>query len=218
MDGKTAKVLGDISRRAPKRALTKTVVDTSLEDAARDALKDKNVRGSVDEKRVQRMIEAGHFRRAEEVTDEEAIKEIDDYNTKHVQAAIKSGKIPDPMTDPFFRERMARSQNRDPNKLTSFQSLMAGIRASRNFNPAQDYVLIQLVPNDEKASVIMLPDSAKKKLSIMQAVVFRIGPDTRYGLQEGQRVLVRSYDFDPVTVGDALFMIGKEEHILMIAI
>lgn len=215
MDQKTKNVLGKISAKAPSRALTKTVVDTELEDAAREAVKDPNFKGN--RKKVEKMIESGHFRRSSEELDEKAIKEIDDYNTREVQAAIRRGDIPDPANDPFVKEREWRQRNKDPNAVSSYKSLMAGIKASRKIQPLHDNVVIQIKPKEEKStSGIIIPDSAKQKSPSMEAVVFRVGPKCKYGVQEGQTVIVRVYDFDPIEHDGVVFCIGKEEGILMV--
>lgn len=217
MDQKTKNVLAGISARAPLKKLTKIETDTSLEEAARDAMRQPGFKGN--RKRIEKQIEEGKFRTSEEVTDEEAIKEIDDYNTREVKAAIKRGDIPDPSTDPFVKEREWRQRNKDPNAISSYQSLMAGIKASRKIEPLHDYVLIQAIPKDEKhASGIIIPDSAKKQSATMEAFVFRVGPKIKYPeyLKEGVKVIVRIYDFDPIEHNGTLFLIGKEDGVLMI--
>lgn len=215
MDDKTRKVLGNISARAPHRKLTKTVVDTSLEDAARDAMREPGFKGN--RKRIEAQIAAGKFRTSEEVTDEDAIKEIDDFNTREVRAAIDRGEIPDPANDPFVKEREWRMRNKDPNAVSSYQSLMAGIKASRGITPRNDYVLIQAIPKEEKTTAgIIIPDSAKKQSASADAVIFRVGDKCKYvdSKCEGKRCIVRMYDFEPIEVDKTLFLIGREEGIL----
>lgn len=214
MDKKTQKVLAGISSRAPLRKLTKVVTDTSLEEAARDAMREPGFKGN--RKRIEKMIEGGKFRTSEEVEDEAAIKEIDDYNTREVRAAIDRGEIPDPANDPFVKEREWRQKNKDPNAVSSYQSLMAGIKASRKITPTFDRVLLQFVPKEEKTtSGIIIPDSAKKQSQVVEAVVFRIGKECKYELKEGERVYVNAYDFDPIEHEGTLFMIGHEQGILL---
>lgn len=216
MDNKTRKVLGNISAKAPVRRLTKTVVDTSLEDAAKDALKDPKLKIK-NKGRVQQMIDEGKFRTTEEVTDEESIAEIDRYNTKAVQDAIKRGDIPDPKDDPFFRERLWRHEHRDPNAVSSYQSLMAGIKGSRKITPTLDRVVVQFIEKKaESKAGLIIPDSAKEKRSVVEAVVFRIGSECKTSLKEGQRVYVNAYDFDPVEHAGTLFMVGSEKGILVV--
>lgn len=215
MDDHTKRVLGDIGARAPQRRLTKTVVDTELESAAREAVRDPKFKGN--RKKVEKMIEDGHFRQSEEVIDEAAVAEIDAYNTREVQAAIDRGDIPDPKDDPFMKERLWRQAHKDPNAVSSYQSLMAGIKASRAITPRNDYVLIQAIPVEEKTTAgIIIPDSAKKQASSVDAVIFRVGDKCKYvdSKSEGKRCIVRIYDFDPITVDKTLFLIGREDGIL----
>lgn len=118
MNESTKKVLDEISSKVPTELaenITKKVVDASGEDMARIAMESPDI--SKDKKeQLARLIEAGKFRSEETVVNEEVAARIDKYNEKAVQAAIKSGRIPDPKKDPFVRERLHRIASQDYRK------------------------------------------------------------------------------------------------------
>lgn len=106
----TNKELQRINSHLPKRIannITKTEVDTSGELLADHAIKSKWI-PKEKRRQIYNMKEAGKFRKSEEVINEKAAKEADEYHSREVDKAIKSGKLPDPMKDPFYRERMKR--------------------------------------------------------------------------------------------------------------
>ena len=94
---------------------TKKEVDTSGEELARHALKQPHI--SKDKKRkIHNMLESGKFRKSEDVTDEKVVSEIDKYNDKEVKKAIASGRLPNPMKDKFYRDRVKRQASSNINK------------------------------------------------------------------------------------------------------
>lgn len=110
MDARTNHVLGRISRGVPSRlarSVTKKVFDSSEEDLARAALKSPDI-SKAKKERIAKMLDAGKFRREEEVIDEEVVGKIDRYNAKAVARARRAGLLKDPMSDPFYRKRMQR--------------------------------------------------------------------------------------------------------------
>lgn len=114
MDEKTQRELQRITANIPPalaQNVTKVVVDTSEEDVAREALKQKGL-----SKEARREIAAGlargAFRSEEIVEDEKVIREIDRYHTEKIKAAIRDGKLADPRKDKFIKEREYRLRHR----------------------------------------------------------------------------------------------------------
>jgi hypothetical protein len=114
MDQQTRHTLGRITRNIPAhlaRNTTKTIVDTSEEEAARALLKDRRL-GKADKERISRLIAKGAFRREEVVINDDVVKKIDAYHTREIEKARKAGKLGDPSKDKFIQERAARMRNR----------------------------------------------------------------------------------------------------------
>lgn len=112
MDRKTQHILGKISSSIPRhlaRNTTKVLVDTTEEEKARIALKSPDI-SKAKKNRLARLLERGAFRRSQEVVNDEVVEQIDQYNTRAVARARRSGKLKDPMTDPFYRKRMLRAK------------------------------------------------------------------------------------------------------------
>lgn len=112
MDSNTKKILNGINRRIPShlaKNTTKIVVDTSEEELARAALKSPDITKEK-KRKIHRYLEAGKFRRTEELINEPVVNQIDQHNARAVKRAIRSGQIPDPMTDPFYRSRVRRAE------------------------------------------------------------------------------------------------------------
>lgn len=110
MDKETQNILNRISSKIPRRLarnISKMEIDTSEEEHARYALKSPDISKAKKEK-LARLLDKGSFRRTKEVVDEEKIKELDAYHTKEIARARASGRLKDPMTDPFYRNRMKR--------------------------------------------------------------------------------------------------------------
>lgn len=113
MDEKTKAVLNRISQNVPdhlKSNLTKTVIDTSEEEVARRALAADFI-SLAKKKKIKKILDAGGFRRAENVINEEVVKEIDQYYDQEIKKAIAAGQIPDPKDDPFIQERRKRQED-----------------------------------------------------------------------------------------------------------
>jgi len=113
LDRKTQATLKSITRHIPPHLalnLTREEVDTSQEDAAKEALKSVDIPLST-RRHIKRMLDAGKFRTSETVVDETVVAQIDDYHTRAIQQAISSGRLPDPKKDPFIRERSWRARN-----------------------------------------------------------------------------------------------------------
>ena len=103
-----------ITLRIPKKFgenLVVKKVDTEQEDMAREALRNDKVSPKQKEA-IRQLIEKGAFRREEEVENEKAIKEVDEYFDRKVKQARRDGKLPDPMSDPYFRKRTQEAKNR----------------------------------------------------------------------------------------------------------
>jgi hypothetical protein len=122
MDAKTQATLAKISQNVPKHLagnVTKVVVDDSGEEIARLALKDSEISPKKKEK-INALLKAGKFRSESVETNEEVVAEIDKYNQREVDKARRHGALKDPMTDPFYRERMKRIANGNPKKATPY--------------------------------------------------------------------------------------------------
>lgn len=111
MDRNTRQELNRISGRIPAHLMnvTKLEIDVSEEDLARAALKNKNI-SKAKREHIARLLDKGKFRRVETVTNEEVVAELDKFHTNQIARARKEGRLPDPMTDPFYRRRMERLQ------------------------------------------------------------------------------------------------------------
>lgn len=110
MDSRTRDVLRRISRGIPAhlaRNVVRREVDHSQEDRAREVLASRDVPYK-EKERVRRLLDQGAFRREETVENEAVIKEIDRYNEAKVAQARAHGDLADPMSDPFYRDRMKR--------------------------------------------------------------------------------------------------------------
>lgn len=114
MDAQTQRELNRIQAGVPEhlaKNITKTIVDTSEEDVARDALKRKDLSPEA-RREIAAGLARGAFRSEEVVENEEAIREIDRYNTEKVKAAIRDGRLKDPKDDKFIKEREYRMRHR----------------------------------------------------------------------------------------------------------
>lgn len=114
MDKKTQQELNRITRSIPKeliKNLSKRVVDTSEEDYARQQLKRGDIPPAVKNK-ISAMIDRGAFRREEDVVNEKVVKELDKYHQERINSARRAGKLGDPTSDRFVRERMERMKKR----------------------------------------------------------------------------------------------------------
>lgn len=112
MDRETKHTLDRISSKIPSRLannLNRVVYDTDQEDRARAALKDPNI-SREKKNRLAKLLAAGAFRRKQEVPNEEAIAELDRFHEQEIKRARASGKLKDPMTDPFYAKRVKRQQ------------------------------------------------------------------------------------------------------------
>lgn len=93
--------------------LTRVESDTTEEEVARMALKDPSI-SKQHKRKLAKLIERGSFLRQETVVDEKVVKEIEDFHTREIARARKAGKLSDPMTDKFYRERMQRLAKMKP--------------------------------------------------------------------------------------------------------
>lgn len=205
MNKKTSKVLERISRNVPRHLsenITKTVVDTSEEDIARDALRSPGI-SPYKKKKIQKLLDQGAFRRSEEVENEEVIEQIDKYNDKAVKKAIKDGLIPPPEQDSWMAKRNQKIKN--PMKI------------SGKIIPTKERVLIrpQEATKEKNAFGIVLPDSMKKKSAI--GIVEAVGADVRT-VVKGLKVAYQDYDYEPIELDGVLFYIMKEQNIIAIFI
>lgn len=92
------------------RSLMKTVVDTSMEETVRAIIHDKKTpRKEANE--LQRLLDRGDFRREDTQVDENVAAEIERYNDMMVDKSRENGRLPDPLEDKFFNERMKRIKN-----------------------------------------------------------------------------------------------------------
>ena len=110
MDQRTAKTLRGITARTPRRlvnSLMKQVVDTAEEDMVKDMLRSGQVTNAK-RRKLERLLALGAFRRTEVIADEDVIKELDRYNKMQVDKARRQGKLANPETDAFYRNRMAK--------------------------------------------------------------------------------------------------------------
>lgn len=110
----TRRELARITRGVPRhleRSLTKEVIDTEEEDRAREMLKSPDIDPRA-RRKIERMIKAGKFRTSEVVVDEEVATQIERYHETEVAKAIRSGKLPDPRSDPFTKRRSWHERNR----------------------------------------------------------------------------------------------------------
>jgi len=117
MDKKN-QILNKISDNIPshlRNNVTKTEVDASGEELAKHALKQPYI-DKEKKRKIYNMLEAGKFRKVEEVINEDNVAKIDKYNAKEVKKKIASGELPDPIKDPFYRERQKRIASGNINK------------------------------------------------------------------------------------------------------
>lgn len=112
MDAKTKATLAKISASIPDHlasSVTKVEIDDSEQKLAEAAVAAPFIDG--EKKAVLRQkIESGAFLRKEEVPDEQVGAAISEHNEREVARAMEQGALPDPMTDPFYRNRMLRMQ------------------------------------------------------------------------------------------------------------
>jgi len=218
---KADEVLSRISRSIPKELLkgdlTKKIIDRAPEERAREILKHPGVPQKV-KNDINKLLESGAFKQEEEVIDEDAIAKIDSYNEKAVREAIQSGELPDPNDDPYIRERNWKMKNRGK-EISSYQSFMGAVKAVKDFQLLGNRVLVQVYEPAKKKSAIILPDSAKKPDDCFFAVIFKLGDEIKdKHLEEGKRVIIRKYGFDPIHINDVLFLVGKEDDVLAIMV
>lgn len=114
MDEKTQRELRRITANVPEKLaqnVTKVVVDTSEEDVAREALKNKNLSPEA-RRTIAEGLARGAFRSEDIVENADVVKEIDRYHTAQVKAAIRDGRLADPRNDKFIKEREYRMRHR----------------------------------------------------------------------------------------------------------
>lgn len=212
MDHATQRKLTRIGASIPKRLtqnLTKTIVDNSEEELARAALASKDI-SPRKKAMIKKQLEAGSFRREEVVENQEVIKEIDEYNTREVKRLRDSGELPDPNNDPFVRERNHRIANRGekPAKYTSFLKTLA---VANKLQPLADRIILQEIIEEEKKSLIIMPDKEKK--SARFGKIFVVGNKVEH-VKAGQTVVFNIYDFDYIEKETERFLIGSEKGVM----
>lgn len=112
MDKQTERHLNKITQGIPEKLtknLTRQAVDTEMEDAAKAALKDSKIDPKA-KRKIEEHIDRGSFRQVETVENEKAIRQLDEYHTQAVREGIRSGRLKDPMKDPFYRQRAERAE------------------------------------------------------------------------------------------------------------
>lgn len=204
MNKKTTKVLARIARNVPKHlqeGLVKTVVDTSEEDMARIAIKDPNI-STAKKRELTKMLDAGMFRRSEDIEDEGVMKQIDEYNEREVKKAIRRGEIPPPSEDSWIAKRN--------------QKIKTMAKITGKIIPIKDKVLLR--PEIEKGELktnfgVILPDSAKKRSAV--GTVEAVGADVT-AVKIGMKVAYQDYDYEPVELNGETFYIMKEASIIAI--
>ena len=114
---RNVKVLKEITKNVPKRLrnhLMKTVMNTEQEDTVRGLIESPKISLKM-RKKLQKELDNGDFRFAEEVADPEIEKELDVYYDKEVKKAIKEGRLSSPDDDPYYQKIVARL-NKDRSK------------------------------------------------------------------------------------------------------
>lgn len=203
MDNKKTKVFNRIAAGIPKRLAantTKEIVDTAQLDRAHQVLESKGVPAE-EKRRVKKLLDQGAFTSSETVENDAVTKEIEQYNERSVAAAIASGELPDPKTDPFVQARMQRLKNGRP------KPKVKGL-----LRPLRDYVLIRPIDMGKK-SVIIIVQEKEKKFIIGQ--IIGIGKLASESLL-GARVIMQGFDFDVVENNGEVLYITKEQNILML--
>lgn len=110
MDRKTEATLERINQGIPRHLrenTTRLEVDRSEEELAEKVLAERNI-DPEKKKHVKQLLDAGKFRRSEEVVDEKTVREIDKYHEREIAKARRQGALKSPMEDKFYRERMQR--------------------------------------------------------------------------------------------------------------
>jgi hypothetical protein len=107
---KNQAVLKEIELKVPQRLrdnLMKKVTNTEQEETAKKLLERNDLVPELRDK-IQKDLDAGVYRFEEEVEDLEIIKELDEYYSKEVKAAIADGRLSSPDEDPFFQKIVAK--------------------------------------------------------------------------------------------------------------
>ncbi len=114
MDRQTQRELMKVGAAIPKRLSDNLIteeVDTSEEELARFAIKQGDISKEKKEE-LARLIEQGAFRRSEKIVNEKVAAEIDRFNSARVEKLRRAGKLPDPMKDRWYQERLAKMRKR----------------------------------------------------------------------------------------------------------
>lgn len=207
MDKKTENILKNISRNVPSHLaqnVVKTVVDTSEEEVAKMALKDPHI-SPAKKRRLSKMIDEGRFRQVSTEVNEEVVQQIDEYNSREVEAAIKRGDLADPSTDPFVAKRAQRM--RDKQGTTHVESL-GQVQGAR--------VLIKPDPKEDTTKFgLILPDSEKKPITT--GLLVQVGSKCKEVDAEhiGKRVMFQEYGYSPISMGNELYYIVEESSVLL---
>jgi hypothetical protein len=114
-DKRTRATLNSITRNIPQHLIgniTKEIVDDTEEHMALQLLKSPDI-SQYKKRKIRKLLEQGAFRQVEVVENEAVVKELDEYHTKEISKARRSGKLLDPNKDKFIRERNWRIKNRE---------------------------------------------------------------------------------------------------------
>jgi hypothetical protein len=118
MDTKTNHILNQITKGIPRHLaenVTQKIVDDSGEQLAKAAINDPHISYKKKEQ-LRKYLYDGKFRKEETAENEATINALDDYHTAEIAKARRSGALADPMSDPFYRQRMERLAKGDVRK------------------------------------------------------------------------------------------------------
>lgn len=81
------------------------------------------------------------------------------------------------------------------------------------FIPLQDFVLVQELKGEEITAVgIVIPEDVDKEKN--QGTIIAKGDKCALPVDNGDKVLFRSYGFDEVEIEGNKYLVGKEENII----
>lgn len=213
MDDKTRRVLQGINAKSATRIkgdLTKIEVDTEGEEMVQERLKREGHNISPkSRKALEKAIERGDFRHEEEVLNDKTTDEIDKYQRREVDRAIKSGEIPDPSDDPFVKARNQRMKKR------SFSVVGQAV-----IKPGINRALVEPMADPFKKKSLILVSREERKVTIYGRVlalghrVSKTGTELPWEIEVGDTVGYGNYGYDEIEQSDIVVHVVEDASFL----